>query len=176
MTKIQELQTVLGVEADDKWGPKSQAAFDLVVHPPAPAGTSGRRKAKASSFADDADLEAFAKCKRHGGYQSAGEWHPGSSDEHCFNIGDNGVGAWKEATVAGSGPCVAITASELRDRWGSTGNGHGKKVRVFYNEKTAVFPVKDLLGTPGRVDLNPDAAAELGLTPPFLEPIEWEWA
>jgi lysozyme family protein len=35
MSKITEIQTILGVVADDKWGPKSQSALDSLIHPAA---------------------------------------------------------------------------------------------------------------------------------------------
>jgi hypothetical protein len=180
ITKIQE---ILGVTPDGIWGPKTQASLDALIkaykdqsEAPVPGTYTGRKKAQASSFADPADLAAFAKCKREGGYRSNGVWHEGSSDNHCFEVGDNGIGAWGDHTVEGSGPCVAMRASELIAKWGSTGNGRNKIVRIFYKDKTAEFPVKDLLGTPGRVDLNPDACAVLGLKPPVMANIEWEWA
>ncbi len=173
MSAISKIQEILGVTPDGVWGPKSQAALDTLIH--AYTG-NGRKAAVASSFADPADIEAFAKCKREHGYWSKGVWHEGSSDNHCFEVGDNGVGAWQDATVEGSGPCVAITLKEITDKWGSKDAGHNKLVRIFYKGKVVQFPVKDLLGTPGRVDLNPDACDVLGLKPPVSANIEWEWA
>ncbi len=175
MSAIVKIQEILGVTPDGIWGPRSQGALDALVHAYTTGGT-GRSAAQASSFADEADLAAFARCKREGGYRSKGVWHPGSTDNHCFEVGDNGVGAWGDSTVEGSGPCVAITAKELSAKWGSSDAGRNKIVRVFYKDKVSEFPVKDLLGTSGRVDLNPDACKELGLAPPVDAHIEWEWA
>lgn len=173
MSKVQEIQGILDVEADGLWGPKTQAALELLLHPaPQP---SARRRAQASSFADDADIAAFYRCKRNKGYMSRGTWHAGSSDKHCFNVGDNAVGFWEDATRAGTGPACAITALEIKARWGSLDEGRHKLVRVFYQGRQAEIPVKDLLGTGGRVDLNPDALELLGLKAPTLVDIEWEW-
>ena len=176
MSAIVKIQEILGVTPDGIWGPKSQAALHFLIDTYSELKMdTGRKKAQASSFADPADLTAFARCKRDGGYHSNDAWHPGSSDEHCFEVGDNGIGAWRASTVAGSGACVAITAKELIAKWGSKDAGHNKIVRVYYRDKQALFPVKDLLGTAGRVDLNPDACHELGLTPPVMVDVEWEW-
>lgn len=178
MSAIVKIQEILGVKPDGVPGPKTDAAWEALkaaYRASLASGGTGRRAAQASSFADPADLEAFAKCKRDHGYRSNGVWHEGGSDNHCFEVGDNGIGAWGDATVEGSGPCVAITAKELIAKWGSTENGRHRIVRVFYKDKVAEFPVKDLLGVSGRVDLNPDACEVLGLKIPVSANIEWEW-
>ena len=78
--KIKAIQTILGVEADGIWGPKSQAALDELV-----SGESieVEHETYASSFADPADVEAFEKCKADG-----------HSDDYCFQFGDNGIGCY----------------------------------------------------------------------------------
>jgi hypothetical protein len=181
VSAIAKIQEILGVTPDGIWGPKTQASLDALIkayqnQSEADVPTTDRKKAQASSFADPADLAAFAKCKREGGYRSNGVWHEGSSDNHCFEVGDNGIGAWGDHTVEGSGPCVAMRAADLIAKWGTVDAGADKIVRVYYKDKKAEFPVKDLLGTPGRVDLNPDACDVLGLKPPVMVNIEWEWA
>jgi hypothetical protein len=47
-------------------------------------------------------------------------------------------------------------------------------VRVFYGEKHCDCDVRDY-GPHGRIDLNPDACAELGLVPPVEVLVDWIW-
>jgi len=166
---IQDIQAILGVEMDGIWGTKSQAALDALIHP-------AFNSVKISSFADQRDLEAFARCKREGGYWANGRFHTGSSDRHCFEIGDNGIGYWGDATVKGSGPSCAIKAGTIVAKFGTLDDGHLKQVRIKIHGREVVALVKDILGTDGRIDLNPDACEALGFTPPVLESgASWEW-
>jgi hypothetical protein len=49
-------------------------------------------------------------------------------------------------------------------------------VSVTINGKTIQASVEDRLGVPGRIDLNPACAKQLGLNPPFLiKNCVWNW-
>lgn len=168
MTKIQEIQTILGVVPDGKWGPKSQAAFDLAK---AQVGQSSiEHHVKASSFADPADVRAFKKCKARG-----------KSDKECFKVGDNGVGCWGDDTSEGSGPSCALPPEDMTEKWGSLANAKHKLVEVAAAGKTVTCVLKDRM--PHRnaikngagIDLNPDAVRALGLEPPIMITAVWKW-
>jgi hypothetical protein len=162
---IRAIQGVIGVEQDGKWGPKSQAAFDAIIHPNLPVH-SGR----ASSFADPKDVEAFRKCKERGG-----------TDQQCFKFGDNGIGCWGD-NVTGATPVCALPPDDMIERWGSVEAAKYKPVEVTVEDKTVVCILKDRMPwkkniTNGAIiDLNPGAGAALGLTPPFMVRATWKWA
>lgn len=165
MGKIADIQKVLGVLPDEKWGVRSQAALDFLIH-----GSDGKHVGKASSFADPADIIAFRKCKERGG-----------SDQDCFKVGDNGIGKWDDSTLEGSGPSCAIPPDDMNARWGSIDAAKHKPVEVVANGKTVVAITKDTMPwkkniTNGAIiDLNPDACRELGLEPPIMVNCEWRW-
>lgn len=119
----------------------------------------------ASSFADPADVAAFQKAKARG-----------LSDRDAFNFGDNGIGQFGKITAQDQTPMVAIHASDMIAKWGSVHGAVHKPVKVTVHGKTITATCEDRLGVKGRIDLNPAAAKELGLVPPFLVPgVEWEW-
>lgn len=113
----------------------------------------------ASSFADPADIRAFRRCKDKGG-----------SDQDCFKVGDNGIGFWGDDVSAGSGPACALPP-EVIDQLGLS---HNSPVTITYSDKTTVTLLKDHmphirhLANAARIDINPDACAELGLIPPVM--------
>lgn len=131
---------------------------------------------KASSFADPADVRAFEACKRKG-----------KSDLECFKVGDNGIGCWGDVTAQTSTPMCALPPQEMERRWGSveqsrhrwvrvtvTQVGHdsfGKSVRCLLADR---MPRKTNKSGAG-IDLNPAASEALGLTPPHLIEVVWEW-
>lgn len=156
---IQRIQEMLDVEPDGIWGPKSQAALERAI------GREETFKAQASSFADEADLEAFKVCKR-----------TGKTDEQCFKVGDNGIGQFGAETAQEHTPMVAVHADDMKAKWGSVAAAAHKPVLVTVGKKSVLASVEDRLGVKGRIDLNPAAAKELGLTPPFLVPCAWQWA
>jgi hypothetical protein len=154
-----------------------QPEFDFNPHYPqrrslAPRGPSAIAKPQlgsflcvASSFADPADLEAFQMCKAEG-----------KSDQACFKIGDNGVGQFGSLTAQTHTPMVAIHKDDMIARWGSVDAAAHRVVLVTIRGKTIRATVEDRLGVRGRIDLNPAAAKQLGLTPPFLEQeCRWRW-
>ena len=163
MSKITEIQTILGVKADDQWGPKSQAALDALTQPQRDAGL---HKVKASSFADPADVRAFRRCKAQG-----------KSDQECFKVGDNGIGKWGDDTTADV-PMVALPPED----WKPLGmKARGAKVRVAANGREVICELRDTM--PARknikngagIDMNPAACAALGLKPPVMISATWEW-
>ena len=161
MTKIQEIQKILGVVQDDIWGPKSQAALDAEID---------KRKGKvyvgkASSFADPKDIEAFKRCKR-----------TGKTDKQCFAVGDNGIGQFGANTAQTHTPMCALHATQMVKDFGSIAKAAHNKMKVTANGKTVVCLVEDRMSAPGRVDLNPAAAKVLGLKPPFLVNATWQKA
>ena len=124
----------------------------------------------ASSFADPADIEAFKKCKAEG-----------KTDEECFKVGDNGIGAFGFDT-AGHLPICALPPEDWQTKWGSRKAAAGKPVIVRHKDKSVVCLLGDTM--PHRrhitngcgIDLNPAACKALGLTPPVKAPVTWDWA
>lgn len=172
-TTIAAIQGLLGVTQDGIWGAKSQAALEsLTAAPQRPVESLGDvHEVKASSFADPADVRAFKRCKDRGG-----------SDQDCFKLGDNGIGAWGDDCSEGSGPSCALPPEDLIDKWGAVNLAKHKPVNVIANGKTITCLVKDRMPwkkniTNGAgIDLNPDAVRALGLEPPIMVPAQWSWA
>ena len=165
--KLEKIQRLIGATADGRWGPQSQRKLNAVLKNGDGSGRSGGNgpfKAKASSFADPKDVEDFHKCKA-----------TGKTDKQCFAVGDNGIGAWGANTAQLTKPMVAIGESDAVARWGSWNGAAHRRVGVTVNGRTIMAVVEDKLGKGGRIDLNPAAAARLGLKPPFLLDCEWKW-
>jgi len=167
---IKAIQGIIGVTQDGIWGPKSQAALDAVVHPPA-QWLNAPHKGLASSFADPADVRAFKRCKENGG-----------TDQQCFKVGDNGVGCWGDDCSEGSGPSCALPPDDMIEKFGSIAAAKHAKVKVSANGQSATCTLKDRMPwkknitNKAIIDLNPDAVALLGLKPPIMVPATWEWA
>lgn len=119
-------------------------------------------KVIASSFADAADVAAFAK-------------------SHDLAHGDNGVGCWGDVTAQLETPMCALPPEDMVQRWGSIFAARHKMVRVRANEKQCIcmladrMPAKAHIKNGAGIDLNPGAAKVLGLNPPFMVEAEWEW-
>ena len=119
----------------------------------------------ASSFADPADIRAFRSCKEKGG-----------SDQACFQVGDNGIGFWGDDVAAGSGPACALPP-EIIDELGLS---RGYPIEVCHGDAYTIALLKDHmphirnLANAARIDLNPDACAELGLVPPVMTQVTYE--
>ncbi|MEY2565186.1 MAG: hypothetical protein QOH88_3379 [Verrucomicrobiota bacterium] len=157
--KLMKIQKLLGVGDDGFWGPVSQGALNEEL------GGSDGFTATASSFADPADVVAFKKCKAQG-----------KSDNECFKVGDNGIGQFGKITAQNQTAMVAIHSSDMIARWGSVNAAAHRLVTVTINGKTIQASVEDRLGVAGRIDLNPAAAKQLGLNPPFLvKNCTWNW-
>lgn len=119
----------------------------------------------ASSFADPADIAAFKKCKA-----------TGKSDVECFAVGDNGIGQFDKITAQEDVAMVAVHGDAMKSKWGSINGAAHKPVIVTANGKTITATVEDRISAPGRIDLNPAAAKQLGLKPPFVVSATWRWA
>lgn len=159
MSKIADIQTILGVAPDGIFGKRSQAALDKLIL------LTSARTVKASSFADPKDIAAFKRCKAQG-----------KSDMACFKVGDNGIGQFGADTTSTTKPMVALHADDMKARWKTVKGAAHKPVKVHYNGKTITATVEDRMSAPGRIDLNPGAAKALGLKPPFLvSGVTWEW-
>ena len=119
----------------------------------------------ASSFADPADIRAFRRCKEKGG-----------SDQDCFKVGDNGVGFWGDDVSAGTGPSCALPPEVIDD----LGITRGHPIEVSYDGRYTIALLKDHmphirhLANAARIDLNPDACAELSLVPPVMAMVTYE--
>jgi hypothetical protein len=163
MSKITEIQTILGVQADGEWGPITQAALEAAIHPELPPGV---KRVYASSFADPEDVKRFWQCKALGG-----------TDEQCFRVGDNGIGKWGD-DCTGSKPMCALPPED----WEPFGEAaRGKQVMVTANGKTVVCELRDTMPHEANItngcgiDLNPAAVGALGLRPPIRVPATWAW-
>jgi hypothetical protein len=159
MTKIQEIQSILGVTADGIWGSKSQAALDALLGKTV-------HVVKASSFADPDDVWAFRRCKAQG-----------HSDGECFKVGDNGIGCWGDDTTVEIPYCALP-----REDWAHLGpRARGKLVRVWANNHQVICQLRDTM--PSRenihngagIDLNPAAVKALGLKVPLMVDASWQW-
>ena len=166
MTKIQQMQAVLGVEPDNKWGPLSQGAFDSIVHPEQTPEDPSLHAVHASSFADPADVAAFRRCKE-----------AGHSDETCFAVGDNGIGCWGD-DCTGPEPMCALPPED----WEGLKNPRGALIEITANGKTVIAKLGDTMPhrrniTNGAgIDLNAACCAALDLRPPVMIPATWRWA
>lgn len=119
--------------------------------------------ATASSFADPADVEAFRRCKAQG-----------HSDQHCFSVGDNGIGQFGANTATESRAYVALHEEDMISQWGSVKNAAHQLVQVEGpSGRVILAAVEDRLGVRKRIDLNPGSAWLLGLKPPFLVECRW---
>lgn len=160
--KIKGIQKILEVEQDGVIGPITRAAFEQLGDG---SVESDWVTAKISSFADPADVEAFRKCKAEG-----------YSDKYCFKFGDNGRGYYGDDTTTNE-PMCALRKETIVARWGTLAKGKHKPVIVqLYDGREVTCKLADLLGSKGRVDLNPGACKALGLRPPALESGRWRWA
>jgi hypothetical protein len=128
------------------------------------------RSVKASSFADPVDVRAFKRCKERGG-----------SDNDCFKVGDNGIGAWGDDTSEGSGPSVAIPPEHLDEQFGNWRAAHLKKLEVTRNDKSVIALIKDRMPhianihNGARLDMNPDTCEALGLKPPVMTEVSYRF-
>jgi hypothetical protein len=140
-------------------------------------------KVWASSFANSEDIRRFRKCKIEGGYWLHGVWHPGSSDKHCFEIGDNGIGFWGQDVSEGSGPACALPP-EVIEYYGLHKDSP-LIVKNLANDVEATVLVRDHMPDIAylekhdrkyRIDLNPDACHALGIPIPAEQLVTWRKA
>lgn len=146
---------------DNWWGSKSEGAYQSFLWP--------SYHVTASVFADPKDVAAFRRCKAQG-----------KSDQACFKVGDNGIGAWGDDTTT-SEPQCALPPEVIEERWGSVDAGHNKLVKVSYKSSQVSARLTDRMPhlanikTAARIDLNPGAAAALGLPEGGMVAVEWSW-
>jgi hypothetical protein len=120
----------------------------------------------ASSFADPADLAAFKRAKARG-----------LTDQQAFKYGDNGIGCWGDDCTAGSGPACALPPED----WKPLFKPHNAKVRVTFKSKSVTcflrdtMPHRSAIENGAGIDLNPDAVRAIGLEPPIMVPVTWEF-
>lgn len=121
-------------------------------------------KTLASSFADPADLAAYAK-------------------SGTFASGDNGIGCWGDITAQDHTPICALPPDDIIAQCGSlkARAARGRRIKVKANDRSVVclladrMPWKRNIRNGAGIDLNPAAAKQLALAPPFLVPAQWEW-
>lgn len=173
---IKQIQTILGTEPDGMWGPKTQAALDLLIH--GPKVFPMEHHVKATSFADPADVIAFNKWyKVYREYLSHEE-----ATKKAFEKGDNAIGYWEDSTAEGTGSSCALPPDDMIERWTSITAAKHKEVVVYANGHQVTCVLKDRMPwrkniTNGAgIDLNPDAITALDLTPPVMENAVWVWA
>ncbi len=121
---------------------------------------------QASSFADPTDVRAFDACKA-----------AGKSDAECFKVGDNGIGCWGDHTAQTHTAMCALPPETIEAKWGNVEAGKHKRVwvRVVNCLLADRMPHLDHIKNGAGIDLNPAAADALGLKPPFLREVSWEW-
>jgi hypothetical protein len=157
--KIKAIQEILGVDADGIIGPITRAAFESLGR-----GPGEWIDAKASSFADPADIAAFVKCMAKS-----------RTKAQCLKVGDNGEGYWEDDTTTDQPQC-ALNKKHILKQWGSMANGKHKPVEVLIGGQIVKCILTDTGAPVTRVDLNPGAVAAFGLKPPILEKAKWRWA
>ncbi len=181
--KIAAIQAVLGTTPDGIWGPKTQAALEAALGiEMQPEPSAFRHTVFASSFADPRDVEKFIECKKRGG-----------TDEECFKVGDNAIGAGalgKLSTAKGTGPCCALPPELIQAKWGSVSNGKGKRLKCIRDANGSHFEttlvLKDTmphlhnLANRARIDINYDGWEALGATSQqilggMMEEVTWWW-
>lgn len=164
---IKAIQRILGTKADGIWGSKSQAALAAEINQRDEAGV---HHVKASSFADEADVKAFKRCKAQG-----------NSDQFCFSKGDNGIGCWGDDTT-GNTPMCALPRDIWQARFEPDKKARGAKVKVTIGGKTVICELRDTMPhsknikNGAGIDLNPGAQKAFGLKAPFMVDATWQWA
>lgn len=161
--KIQLILGFKGDEVDGIFGPLSKRALGNIIY----SSKSAKNVGLASSFADEADIRAFKRCKS-----------TGLSDKQCFKVGDNGIGFWGDSTVSNTPMCALPP-----DDWTFLGkNARGAKVAVTIKGKTVIcelrdrMPAKKNVTNEAIIDLAPGAQKAFGLKAPFMVPCSWSWA
>jgi hypothetical protein len=168
------IQTILQTQEDGVIGPATLAALTHLsglaaesAWPAVATDAAGAHAVTASTFADPADVAAFRACKAAGG-----------TDSYCFGKGDNGIGKWGDDTSEGSGPACALPPED----WAQFGDAaRNKPVMVTAQGKEVTCFLRDTMPHVANIhngcgiDLNPDACAALGITPPATVPVTWAW-
>lgn len=190
-----DIQTILGVNPDGVWGPKSQAALnteigttvyvsDVIERIQAGIGVNPDGQWGPKS---QAALNAIIGAHVNTGYHASSFADPadligfqrckrtGRSDVSCFKEGDNGVGQFGAITAQDHTPMVAVNHTEMVAKWGSEHGAAHRLIEVTVNGRTFNAAVEDRISAPGRIDLNPACAKIAHLDPPFVVPCTWKW-
>lgn len=195
---VQKIQTILGLESDGIWGPKSQSALNKEIGKTSGEGNPILVKIQkllgvdADGFWGPVSQNALnnerdgggaaANTSAGGGFKAEASSFAdpadvraferckaqGKTDQQCFKVGDNGIGQFGKITAQEHTPMVAIHKDDMIARWGSVHGAAHRPVTVTIGGKTIQATVEDRLGVAGRIDLNPACAKQLGLRPPFL--------
>ena len=129
--------------------------------------------ALASSFADPADVRAYNRARARG-----------LSDREAFAVGDNGVGCWGDFTAQLITPMCALPPEDMVAKFGSVKKAKHARVIVVSRETglrvecllADRMPAKKNIKNGCGIDLNPAAAKQLKLKPPFTHPVTWHWS
>lgn len=198
MTKLQKVQEILGVKADDIWGPKSQAALQHEINQTIEANDKIERiQAEIGTTVDGKwgpkSQEAFNAIKADGTWRDTKftsfadpadvvafhkcKRETGKSDVYCFRFGDNGIGQFGKITAQEHTPMVAIHGDEMVRMWGSRNAAAHRPVEIKLPGSDTIVQAtcEDRISALGKVDLNPAAFKLLGLKAPFVVPGQWRW-
>lgn len=197
MSKITDIQTTLGVKADDVWGPKSQAALQAEIAQTIDTndkieriqgvlgvkvdGRWGQKsqaalnKAVSKFVATDYHASSFADPADVRAFKKCKAEPGNKTDVQCFRVGDNGIGQFGQITAQEHTPMVAVHKKDMIAKWGSVAGAAHREVEVTVNKRTFRARVEDRISAPGRIDLNPACAKLAGLQPPFVVPCTWRW-
>ena len=167
---VKRFQSLFGLEEDGKAGTFTHAALTRVAKAlNIEESLYPWRSVIASSFADPADIRRFQECKAQG-----------KSDQECFKVGDNGIGAWGHNTAQEDEAMCALP----RDDWKIANKKGGDMVAVRYKRGAVMYimladsmPARKNIKNGAGIDLNPAALKLFGLKPPILmDGFEWSWA
>lgn len=198
MTKLQKVQEILGVKADDIWGPKSQGALQHEIEETVDKNDKIEQiQAEIGAPVDGQwtmeDQEAFNAIKSDGTWRKTKftsfadpadvvafkkcKRETGRSDIFCFGRGDNGIGQFGKITAQEHTAMVAIHGDEMERMWGSRQGAAHRPVEIKLPGTDLIVEAtcEDRISAEGKVDLNPGAFTRLGLKAGFTVPGLWRW-
>lgn len=198
MTKLQKVQKILGVKADDIWGPKSQSALQTEIEQTVDTNDiieqiQAEIGATVDGKWDMEDQEAFNAIKSDGTWRNTKftsfadpadvvafnkcKRNTGKSDVYCFGFGDNGIGQFGKITAQDHTAMVAIHGDEMVRQWGSRSGAAHRPVEIKLPGTDLIVEAtcEDRISAVGKVDLNPAAFKALGLKAPFVVKGQWRW-
>lgn len=170
-----EIQQLLHVAEDGIFGALTQDARQHLLTlpsespwPPEAPGPDqdGWHHVIASSFADPPDVARFRQCKLAGG-----------SDQHCFTVGDNGIGKWGDDCATGD-PLVALPP----EYWAQFGaDARLKLIDLQIDSHILLVRLGDTMPhlanihNGAGIDCNPGTVAAAGLHRDIMTPAAWRW-
>lgn len=196
MSKIAQIQTLLRVNPDEIWGPKSKGALNaeiLKTRDGNPVLASLQKvlgveetglwnvlsQEALNKVLDETpkwfhcDASSFADPADVRAFDNCKT--TGKSDLACFAIGDNGIGQFGKITAQDHTPMIAVNKETMIARWGGVLASAHRPVEVEINGHVFKATVEDRISAPGRIDLNPACAKVAGLQPPFVAFCNWRW-